>query len=54
MSSNVKDSKERDNEAAPASDVTVIVEVGNVSDTKGGFGPYPDAGVGGTAIAGGF
>jgi hypothetical protein len=48
MSSNGKESKEPNDEATSDSDASVMVEVGKVSDTKGGFGPYPDAGIGGS------
>ena len=49
MSSKVKESEEKnDDEATSDSDASVMVEVGKVSDTKGGFGPYPDAGIGGS------
>jgi hypothetical protein len=52
MSSKLSESKETDDDAAPEStensSEVVMVEICRVSDTKGGFGPFPDPGIGGT------
>jgi hypothetical protein len=52
MSSKVNESKERGDDETPEStengSEVVMVEICRVSDTKGGFGPFPDPGIGGT------